>query len=186
MQHNNNKTGNYPLTNNYLTHATTTIPRYVPMASVKSAALESLASQAWAMWEGEKTIAFKKLSATAEYKQLVQAHGDRGDIVAERVKCMVGDLRSLPTHEYLVRDGRIGYQEHDGVTFTASFGFKTMWAHFKEFHAGKVIERAMSSCFVLLFVLVVSVASSSSSLLLFLLLLLLLLLFFFCCCCCFW
>ncbi len=116
------------------------------MATIRSEAFSHLAMQAWEMWSETQTIVWKKLSCTGAYKDLLQAFGDRHDVVAELVKRMVQDLRSLPTHEYLVREGRIGYQEHDGISFKPWYGFKTMWAHFKEFHdGGKVSSQAFDA-----------------------------------------
>ncbi len=120
--------------------------RYVPMATIKSEAFSHLATQAWEMWSETGSIFWQKLSCTSAYNDVLQAFGDRADVVAELVKRMVQDLRSLPTHEYLIREGRIGYQEHDGISFKAWYGFKTMWAHFKEFHdGGKVSSQALEA-----------------------------------------
>ncbi len=58
-----------------------------------------MATQAWEMWSETGSIFRKKLSCTSAYKDVLQAFGDRADVVAEQVRRMVQDLRSLPTHE---------------------------------------------------------------------------------------
>ncbi len=39
---------------------------------------------------------------------------------------------------YIVQDGKIGYKQHDGISFSASFGYLTNFSYYNEFEAGKI------------------------------------------------
>ncbi len=56
---------------------------------------------------------------------------------------MIVDLRDFPSHEYVVRDGKIGYSEQDGIAYNVSYRYLTIFAHIKENKAGHVSEPDM-------------------------------------------
>ena len=115
----------------------------MPTASLASPGFKEVAQTAWDTWKATGRITFSALQKTPAFKVMEKEYPSSFDIVQELLKRMVLDLRALPTHNYLVHNGRIGYQEHDGVTLKASFGFKTMFAHFQEFDQGKISKTVL-------------------------------------------
>jgi hypothetical protein len=55
---------------------------------------------------------------------------------------------SRQTHydsQYIVKEGRIGYKDHDDVNFKAVVGFSTMFAHFLEQAKGTISEDVLKA-----------------------------------------
>eukprot|EP01051_Picozoa_sp_SAG22_P005878 SAG22_NODE_363_length_11694_cov_40.815783_17_plen_123_part_00 len=69
------------------------------------------------------------------------------DLVEQLVKQMIGDVRSFDGHDYVLdrATAKIGYKEQDGISYTKSYGFKTMFAYFKEFDAAEISRSARDS-----------------------------------------
>ena len=110
---------------------------YTPLVSIDSDAFENLAHYAWELYtKNNGRLTFNELRRTSDYQTLKTQFGKNGDIIEELVKNMVTDLRALSTHEYRCINGRIGYEEHDAISYNTFYGYKTMWAHFQE-HAKK-------------------------------------------------
>lgn len=53
---------------------------------------------------------------------------------------MIHDAKQFDKIEYVIEDQKIGYKEHDGVSFSIVYGYKTMFAYFyeSELHRGNI------------------------------------------------
>jgi hypothetical protein len=79
---------------------------YRPLATLQSKSFADLVKYAWEL-HGKGRCTFAMLQRAHAYTELLGQYAQYADIVVERIKQMVVDLRNLGTHEYLVCDGRI-------------------------------------------------------------------------------
>ena len=113
---------------------------YKPLALLQDPAVHALVGYVWEHRAARP--AFSAVRHSAAYRAVCQRFGGWEDLVEGCVRGMLADLRSFESAEYVVRDGRIGYEREDGVSFTATYGYKTMFAHFKEHEARRVSRGA--------------------------------------------
>ena len=50
---------------------------------------------------------------------------------------MFYDVKHFLNHDYLVKDGKIGYKEMGQITFSKSYGYKTIFAYYHHFEISK-------------------------------------------------
>ena len=112
--------------------------KYHPLGSLALPEITRLLDKVWALQKSSGRCRYSQVKATVEYSALMAKFANRADIMDHLVKSMVYDAKTMDSHEYIVSKGRIGYKEHDGISFTASYGFKTVFAHYKEFEAGNI------------------------------------------------
>jgi hypothetical protein len=51
---------------------------------------------------------------------------------------MIVDLASFESHDYFVLKDKIGYKEQDEIVFNIVYGYKTLWAYYKEHEKGNI------------------------------------------------
>ena len=115
---------------------------YTPFAILQGPKISSLVKKVWELHKSERGCTYKAVQKTDEYKTVVSQFEGRGEIVEERIKSMVYDVKKFESHDWIVADGKIGYKENDGISFNVSYGFKTVFAWFKECEAGNVTATA--------------------------------------------
>lgn len=81
---------------------------YTPFAKLASEPFATLARNAWECHEAGNKCTYIGLSKTKAFAELCSLHGRNADIIKERLKEMVFALRNLDSHDYIVKDGRIG------------------------------------------------------------------------------
>jgi hypothetical protein len=84
--------------------------RYTPLATLQSDAFTALATLAWrhhTTTKGGRGM-LMQVHRSPAYAELLKLYAPNQDIIAERVKRMVADVRNVDEHDYLVADGRIG------------------------------------------------------------------------------
>jgi len=52
-------------------------------------------------------------------------------------------LSNFESHQYIVINNKIGYKENDQVVYNIAFGYKTVFAYFKEFENGKITRESL-------------------------------------------
>ena len=81
---------------------------------------------------------YRDALASAVFKQCLDSFPRWQELLHEALKDMIFDLKSLDGHEYKVVMGKIGYLEHDGVTFSTFYGYVTLFAYLKEHLRGSI------------------------------------------------
>ena len=51
---------------------------------------------------------------------------------------MIEDVNSISDPEYKVSEGKVGYKHLDGISFTTSYGYRTMFAYIHENKRGAI------------------------------------------------
>ena len=115
---------------------------YRPLAFVQDPTITALVKRVWNLRNTPAALSFGNFITTAEYVACVKRFGQWGTLVGELVKQMLGDVKSFEGHDYVVDStaGKIGYKEQDGISFTKSYGFQTMFAYFKEHDAAEISQ----------------------------------------------
>ena len=115
---------------------------YRPLAFVQDPTITALVKMVWHLRNNPAALSFGKFKTTKEYIACAKRFGPCGALMAELVKQMLSDVKSFDGHEYVVdsTEDKIGYKEQDGISFNKSYGFKTMFAYFKEADAAGITE----------------------------------------------
>ena len=111
-----------------------------PQAMLQDPAVHSLVRCVWDRRARQPGLA--ALMDTAEYRTLCARFPDWGPLLEECLKGMIADVKAFASPEYVVKNGRIGYELENGLSFTATYGYKTMFAHFQEHEAHRISEAA--------------------------------------------
>ncbi|KAH3764756.1 helicase carboxy-terminal domain protein [Pelomyxa schiedti] len=90
------------------------------------------------IWESRATVTAEQVQATPAYKQCVTKLGDWSFLVDSAVADMLLALKTYSSHDYIVSDGKIGYKEQDGVSFSVVFGYNTLFAYYHEVDQGNI------------------------------------------------
>jgi hypothetical protein len=68
-------------------------------------------------------------------------------LVEEAVKRLVVDVVQYesPSHQYVVHEGYIGYQQQDLISTNATLGYMTLFAYYAKNRAGEIEEQVLNS-----------------------------------------
>ena len=95
-------------------------------------------------------LRFSNISTTGQYKAVVGRFAGWENLIEEAVKSLIADLKTYEDHDYIVMNGKIGYKDQDGISYDVTYGYKTLFAYFKEHAAGKVNLNILNSKIALL------------------------------------
>ena len=117
---------------------------YTPTAKIYDPSISNLAKVIWE--KRDKSLNFKQLTNSEPvYKNCVDKFGTKSFIVEEATKDMLLDLKSFGSHDYVVKNDRIGYREQDRFVFNAIYGYyKTMFAYYKENEKEKISPKSLN------------------------------------------
>ena len=85
------------------------------------------------MWENRsnKMFTFKKLLLSDQYKECKELFKpEYAGILDESCKEIYSGAQNFLNHDYVVQDGKIGYHEMEQISFTKSYGYNTIFAHY--------------------------------------------------------
>lgn len=111
---------------------------YRPLAKLKDATVARLIQYVWDNRANVAALRLSAIQASAPYQACIARFREYAFLIEESVKVMLGDIKTFESHDYIVLNGQIGYKEQDGVSFDVSYGYKTLFAYFKEHAAAKV------------------------------------------------
>jgi uncharacterized protein (DUF1330 family) len=116
---------------------------YRPLAQVKHANITALINF---LWENRNSISFRALLNDSLYVACINTFPAAWrQLIEECIKSLFYDLRTFDSHQYVVLDGKIGYRDQDGISFTLNYGYKTMFAYFKEVQDGNLPKSALEN-----------------------------------------
>lgn len=58
---------------------------------------------------------------------------------------MICAVKEIDSHQYEVKDGRIGYRNLDTISFDVSYGYFTNFAYFKEHEAENITDQQLQA-----------------------------------------
>jgi len=91
--------------------------------------------------EPDKFLTFIKESS--EFIDCKNLFGKWEDLLEENLKDILNDLYNFETHQYIPLNNKIGYKENDLVVYNIRYGYKTIFAYFKEFENFKITRESL-------------------------------------------
>jgi len=118
--------------------------KYNPSLNLMEESVSEMVAMIWRERAGELSV--EQVKETVEYKACVGRLGsDWETLIVEAVKDMLYELRTFETgHDYVVQNDMIGYKEQDNTVFDTSYGYKTLFAYFKEHDNGNISDEALA------------------------------------------
>ena len=118
---------------------------YRPFAKIEDPTVSALIDKVWS--ERNPLPPFSQLQQTKEYQACLRRFPGFDSLIAESVKTMFHDLKDLDEHKklYKVLDDKIGYKDQDKISFNISYGYKTLFAYYKENRDGHISTASLAS-----------------------------------------
>eukprot|EP01084_Bolivina_argentea_P258927 436713_1 len=124
---------------------------YTPGAVLKHECIKNITDYIWNHYEdnGYKSmLELRVMKETDEYKECMKIFTEEWrDIIDEQVKCMLADINTFDSPKYVVRNDKIGYKEGDQISYTATVGYKTLFAYYYEHyvHHNVISEQSLNN-----------------------------------------
>lgn len=110
---------------------------YTPSTEIKHPSVSYLIDYIWS--KRNERIKINEVRQTEEYKASIEIFNTKyAYLLDEAVKDMICDVVEVDNHDYYQENGMIGYKDQDQISFKISYGYKTMFAYYKEAENGTV------------------------------------------------
>ncbi|CAF0753965.1 unnamed protein product [Brachionus calyciflorus] len=118
---------------------------YKPVTNLTDSTISNLIDFIWSKRNDLNKLSFNIVQNTNEYRQLCQKLGNNWKpIIDAAIRAMITELASFKTHDYEIINGKIGYIEHDNVSFNINYGYKTLFAYYLENENKKVSDTILN------------------------------------------
>ncbi|CAF1389902.1 unnamed protein product [Rotaria sordida] len=114
---------------------------YTPATSLKDPTITSLVNYIWTQRKSKLNL--KKIKETQEYKNCCVRFLKWELLIQEAIKDMFSDVNSFESHNYVVKDDKIGYIEQDNIIYNVVYGYKTLFAYYLEHEEGKISRKSL-------------------------------------------
>jgi len=78
-----------------------------------------------------------------QYIECRNIFNDWNKLLDETLKDILNDLYNFESHQYFAINNKIGYKDNDQVVYNIRYGYKTVFAYFKEFETGKITRESL-------------------------------------------
>jgi hypothetical protein len=107
---------------------------YTPSTAITHKCIQELSTY---VWLNRATITYKKLIETNELKACFKEFPKLNTILEYNAADMVSSVKNFK-HSYIIHEGKIGYVLPEGISFKASYGWKTTFAYYYEAERGAI------------------------------------------------
>lgn len=114
---------------------------YTPCASLKDASIQSLVNLIWS--HRKSNLNLRKVQNTSAYKTCQEKFPKWISLIDEAIKDMIADVQSFQSHDYVVKNDKIGYIEQDNIVYNVIYGYKTLFAYYHEHEQGKISKESL-------------------------------------------
>ncbi|CAF2540249.1 unnamed protein product [Rotaria sp. Silwood2] len=114
---------------------------YIPATSLKDPSITLLINYIWAQRKSKLTL--NRVQGTQEYKNCCIRFPKWELLIQEAIKDMISDVKSFESHNYVVKEDKIGYIELDNILYNVIYGYKTLFAYYFEHEKGKISEKSL-------------------------------------------
>ncbi|CAF4449380.1 unnamed protein product [Rotaria sp. Silwood2] len=114
---------------------------YTPAATLKDSTITSLVNCIWA-WRKSK-LNLNKIKEIQQYKDCCARFPKWELLIQEAIKDMLSDVNSFESHNYVVKEDKIGYIEQDNIIYNVVYGYKTLFAYYFEHDKGKISKTSL-------------------------------------------
>jgi len=116
---------------------------YTPCTFLKDPTIGALTDWIWKSWRSS-AINLNLIKKTAEYQNCLNRFGHWKVLIKEAVKNMLFDLKEYESHDYVVKDNKIGYKEHEKISFGIFYRYKTLFAYYAEHERGRISQESLN------------------------------------------
>ncbi|CAF3312638.1 unnamed protein product, partial [Rotaria sp. Silwood2] len=114
---------------------------YTPATSLKECTITSLVDYIWTHKKSELNL--NKIKQTQEYKNCCARFPKWELLIQEAIKDMLFDVNNFDSHNYIVKEDKIGYIEQDSIIYNVVYGYKTLFAYYFEHEKGKISRKSL-------------------------------------------
>jgi hypothetical protein len=118
---------------------------YRPLARLAHPTIAALINYVWSIRNNKNELTISKIKQAKEYTDCCNKFSEWTQLIEECVKAMLYDLRSFESQEYVVISDKIGYKDQDGISYSITYGYKTLFAYFKEHAAGNISQSSLDA-----------------------------------------
>ena len=114
---------------------------YNPIMKLTDPTINELIRSIWK--ERNYSLKFNKVKSFDEFQKCVNRFKNWQELIEEAVKDMILTLKTFSSHQYIVRDDKIGYKYHDDINFNTSYGYNTIFAYLLENEKGNISNNSL-------------------------------------------
>ncbi|UJR17604.1 hypothetical protein I4U23_004500 [Adineta vaga] len=114
---------------------------YTPSASLKDPTITSLVHSIWT--QRKLSLNLRRIQMTPEYKACSEQFPKWILLIDEAIKDMLADVQSFESHDYVVKNNKIGYIEQDNIVYNVVYGYKTLFAYHHEHEKGNISRESL-------------------------------------------
>ncbi|CAF3383520.1 unnamed protein product [Rotaria socialis] len=114
---------------------------YTPAATLKDPTITSLVNYIWTQRNSKLNL--NKINETQQYKDCCARFPKWELLIQEAIKDMLSDVNSFESHNYNVKEDKIGYIEQDNIIYNVVYGYKTLFAYYFEHEKGKISKTSL-------------------------------------------
>lgn len=114
---------------------------YTPSACLKDPTITALINLIWQQRKSKLTL--KTIENTSEYQACSNRFANWKLLITEAVKDLLFDVQNFESHDYVVKQDRIGYIEQDNVVYNVTYGYKTLFAYYCEHDKGTISQASL-------------------------------------------
>ncbi|CAF0744473.1 unnamed protein product [Adineta steineri] len=109
---------------------------YTPAASLRDPTITSLVNFIWTHRKSELNLS--KVKSSPEYMACCNRFSNWVSLIQEAIKDMLFDINNFESHDYIVKQDKIGYKEQDNIVYKVVYGYKTLFAYYCEYEKGNI------------------------------------------------
>lgn len=119
---------------------------YSPTTVIKHAHIRALTDYIWQ--NKTKNLTLKTIKGEAIYEECAKTFKNYQKLLDEAIKAMLLDLKDFDKENYVVKDGKIGYEDQDGISFNRANGYRTLFAYYHEHEKdpAKITDTSLQQC----------------------------------------
>ncbi len=95
------------------------------------------------IWESRANLTYKLVIESTVFKACCQRYANWEPVIDEAVKNMLYDIKNFESHDYIIKDDKIGYKEQDNIVFNSVYGYKTLFAYYSGFDRIKITKKSL-------------------------------------------
>ena len=104
---------------------------YKPCLNLADPTISNLIDLIWSKRNDLANISLNTIENSREYREVCSKLGnDWKPVINSSIKSMISELSSIQTHQYEVKDDKIGYIELDNISFNINYGYRTLFAYY--------------------------------------------------------
>ena len=113
---------------------------YTPSTIIRDPTIAALTNL---IWQSRSKLTYELIKDSDEFKECCKRYSNWEPVVNEAVKNMIYDIKNFESHDYIIRDDKIGYKEQDNVVFNSVYGYKTLFAYYSGFSKGNITQKSL-------------------------------------------